>query len=39
MSTVPADQIGKKEHDELCCVYSALILHDDGQEVNVSIFH
>ena len=25
--------ISKAEHDELCCVYSALLLHDDGLEI------
>ena len=26
--------ISKAEHDELCCVYAALLLHDDGQEIS-----
>lgn len=25
--------IGKAEHDELCCVYAALLLHDDNVEI------
>jgi large subunit ribosomal protein LP1 len=25
--------ISKAEHDELCCVYSALLLHDDNVEI------
>lgn len=26
--------LSKAEHDELCCVYAALLLHDDGQEIS-----
>ena len=26
----------KAEHDELCCSYAALMLHDDGLEITVS---
>ena len=25
----------KSEHDELCCIYAALILHEEGMDVNV----
>jgi large subunit ribosomal protein LP1 len=25
--------ISKAEHDELCCVYAALLLHDDNVEI------
>ena len=26
--------MNKTEHDELCCTYAALLLHDDGLEVS-----
>ena len=26
--------ISKAEHDELCCVYAALLLHDDKVEIS-----
>ena len=26
--------VSKAEHDELCCVYAALLLHDDNVEIN-----
>ena len=25
--------VSKAEHDELCCVYAALLLHDEGSEI------
>ena len=27
----------KEEQDELCCSYAALMLHDDGLEITVSV--
>merc|ERR1712107_673575 len=34
MSGVPASQLSKEQQDELLCTYAALILHDDGAEIN-----
>ena len=36
MASVEASQLSKAEHDELCCSYAALMLHDDGLEITVS---
>ena len=33
MASVEASQLPKAEHDELCCAYAALMLHDDGLEI------
>jgi len=33
MAHVETAQLSKSEHDELCCAYAALLLHDDGQEI------
>ena len=33
MATVEAKSLSAQEHDELCCVYAALLLHDAGLEV------
>ena len=33
MASVEASQLSKAEHDELCCSYAALMLHDDGLEI------
>merc|ERR1719465_147700 len=34
MAAVPVDKLSKTEHDELCVSYAALMLHDDGLEIN-----
>ena len=36
MASVDVSQLSKAEHDELCCAYAALLLHDDGLEISVS---
>ena len=36
MASVEAKDLSKAEHDELCCSYAALMLHDDGLEITVS---
>mgnify|MGYP006115732893 CR=1 FL=1 len=36
MASVEASKLSKEEHDELCCSYAALMLHDDGLEITVS---
>merc|ERR1712224_639240 len=33
MASVEAAKLSKAEHDELCCTYAALMLHDDGVEI------
>ena len=33
MSSEEVSKISKAEHDELCCSYAAMILHDDGLEI------
>ena len=33
MASVEASQLSKADHDELCCSYAALMLHDDGLEI------
>ena len=33
MASVEASKLSKEEHDELCCSYAALMLHDDGLEI------
>merc|ERR1711881_123489 len=33
MATVEASSLSQAEHDELCCSYAALTLHDDGVEI------
>merc|ERR1712216_546044 len=33
MASVEASRLSKAEHDELCCSYAALMLHDDGLEI------
>ena len=37
MAAVPVDKLSKTEKDELCVSYAALMLHDDGLEINVSM--
>ena len=37
MASVEASKLSKEEHDELCCSYAALMLHDDGLEITVSV--
>ena len=37
MASKEASQLSAAEHDELCCSYAALMLHDDGLEITVSI--
>ena len=36
MASVEASKLSKADHDELCCSYAALLLHDDGVEITVS---
>ena len=36
MASVDVKSLSKAEHDELCCSYAALMLHDDGIELTVS---
>nr|ADV03031.1 ribosomal protein P1 [Karlodinium veneficum] len=36
MANIPAAQLSKEQSDELLCTYAALILHDDGAEINPS---
>merc|ERR1712224_527242 len=33
MASVEASKLSKADHDELCCSYAALMLHDDGVEI------
>ena len=33
MASVEAKDLPKADHDELCCSYAALMLHDDGLEI------
>ena len=33
MASVDVKSLSKAEHDELCCSYAALMLHDDGIEM------
>ena len=33
MASVDAASLSKAEHDELCCSYAALLLHDDGLDI------
>ena len=35
MASVARADLSKTEHDELCCVYAALILHDEDVEITV----
>ena len=37
MASVDVSQLTKTEHDELCCAYAALLLHDGELEISVSI--
>ena len=36
MASVSPDSLSKDQKDELCVSYAALMLHDDGLEINVS---
>lgn len=36
MASIPRADLSKSEHDELCCVYSALLLHDQGADLSVN---
>ena len=36
MASVDVSQLSKSEHDELCCAYAALLLHDGEIEITVS---
>ena len=36
MAAVASSQLDQATHDQLCCIYAALILHDDGQEVTAA---
>merc|ERR1712232_1240663 len=33
MASKEASKLSQAEHDELCCSYAALMLHDDGLEI------
>ena len=37
MASKDPSKLSADEHDELCCSYAALMLHDDGLEISVSI--
>ena len=37
MASVEASKLPKADHDELACTYAALMLHDDGLEITVSV--
>ena len=37
MASVDVSQLSKAEHDELCCAYAALLLHDGEIEITVSL--
>lgn len=37
MAAVEVSKLSKEERDELCCSYAALMLHDEGLEINVSL--
>ena len=37
MASVEASKLSAEEHAELCCSYAALMLHDEGLEISVSI--
>ncbi len=36
MASVDVASLSKAEHDELCCAYAALLLHDGEIEITVS---
>ena len=36
MAAVATSALDKKQHNELCCIYAALLLHDDKQDISVS---
>ena len=36
MSQIEVDKLSKTQHDELCCTYAALLLHDSGLDISVS---
>ena len=36
MASVDVSQLSKADHDELCCAYAALLLHDGELEITVS---
>ena len=36
MSTVVLSSLPKSEHDELCCVFASLVLHDDALPLSSS---
>ena len=38
MASVDIKDLSKTEHDELCCAYAALLLHDGEIEVTVSLY-
>jgi hypothetical protein len=37
MASVAVSELPKTQHDELCCVFAMLILHDEGLEVTVRL--
>ncbi len=37
MASVATADLSKKEHDELCCIYASLLLHDDDQDITVRL--
>lgn len=37
MASVARTDLSKTEKDELCCVYSALVLNDSGADITVKI--
>ena len=39
MASVDVSNLSKQEHDELCCAYAALLLHDGEIEITVSRQH
>ena len=37
MASVEVSKLSQADHDELVCAYAALMLHDDGLEITVSL--
>ena len=37
MAAIDTTKISAQEHDELCCVYACLALHDAGIQITVKV--